>query len=333
MSALAAVALVWLGTEKPEPRAKALLDAWGADHGLRFEEPATERSDESSGDQIQRQVGEACERELDQARDQFTAGDERAARQTLARVEQELRDQPRLLQAAWLLAERYRLEAQIARSTGAEGAALWDERADALEGERAAAFGEDEKHRAAPARIDVAVAVRGARRYEAFWDGARATSRMNVIPGEHHLLVLRGGQVDWAGWVSVLRSGTVDVWVRDAAPCSAEDLAGLAPAEEPTPLAGIRCPRWALSMPGPAPGTVRVALCQRERCEPMITERATRDAAAPSPTAPSRGFPAWATWTLAGLGAALATSVVLWKAGVFDHSEPTTRVVYDGSKL
>ena len=332
MPALVAITLIWLGTEKPEPRAQALLDAWGADHGLRFEPPVTE--DEPNDAQTQRELGEALDRALDQARDQFTAGDERTARQTLARVEQTLRAEPRLLQAAWLLAERYRLEAQIARSTGAEGAALWDARADALEGERAPAFGENDVRRAAPTRIDVAVAVHGARRFEAFWDGVRAASRMSVVPGEHHLLVLQGGRVDWAGWVSVLRPGTLDVWVRDAAPCSAEDLAGLAPAQEPTPPAGIRCPRWALSMPGPAPGTVRIALCQRELCEPMVTAGGIGEVVAPSPAAaPSRGFPAWATWTLAGLGAALATSVVLWRAGVFERNEPATRIVYDGSKL
>jgi hypothetical protein len=245
-----------------------------------------------------------------------------------------LREKPRLLQAAWLLAERYRLEAQIARSTRTDGAALWDAQADALEGERTPAFGENEPRPNVPARIDVAVAVHGARRYEAFWDGLRATSRMNIVPGEHHLLVLQGGQVGWAGWVSVLRPGTVDVWVRDAAPCSAEDLAGLAPAEQPTPLAGVRCPRWALSMPGPGPGTVRIALCQREQCEPMVTAGPVGDVVVASPPAThSQGFPAWATWTLVGFGAALATSVVLWRAGVFDHNEPTTRIVYDGSKL
>src|SRR5262249_49168950 len=110
MAPLAAVALFGLGSENPGPRRKARLDAWCADHGVRFEEPAPEPSSASSDGEL-RELGDDCERALEQARDQFTAGDERSARQTLARLEQALREQPRLPQAAWLLAERYRLEA------------------------------------------------------------------------------------------------------------------------------------------------------------------------------------------------------------------------------
>jgi hypothetical protein len=44
------------------------------------------------------------------------------------------------------------------------------------------------------------------------------------------------------------------------------------------------------------------------------------------------GLPAWAAWTLAGVGVAAATSIVLWRTGVFDTSRES-KVVYDGGNL
>jgi hypothetical protein len=46
-----------------------------------------------------------------------------------------------------------------------------------------------------------------------------------------------------------------------------------------------------------------------------------------------RTFPPWATWTIAGVGVAAVTSVVLWQAGAFRAAEPAKKVVYDGSGL
>ena len=43
-------------------------------------------------------------------------------------------------------------------------------------------------------------------------------------------------------------------------------------------------------------------------------------------------LPPWAAWTLAGVGAAAATSIVLWRAGVFDAA-PESKVIYDGKNL
>jgi hypothetical protein len=332
MLALAAIALVWLGTDKPSGRAKDLLDAWGERHGVQFIEPAAEAS---PADDEMVELGQRGEQALDLARDQLTAGDGSSARQTLARLEQMLREHTMLLQSSWLMAERYRLEAQIARSDGLDDAQRWDARADALEGQRAPAFGETGEPRAAPAHIEVKVTVRGARQYAIFWDGARSAGSLDTVPGEHHLLIVRGTRVAWSGWVSTLTPGTVDVWVRDAPPCSAADLAGVAAVDAGAfdVPAGVRCQRWSIAANALAPGAVRVALCRQSQCEPFETESQPTGAAVASKRESAHGIPAWALWTLAGVGAAVATSVVLWRTGVFDRADKTMQVVYDGSKL
>jgi hypothetical protein len=336
MPALAAIALVWLGAEKLDPRARALLDAWASRHSVKLAEPATELAPADDGAEA---LGQRCEQTLEQARDQLTAGDGGAARQTLARLEQTLREHPELLASSWLMAERYRLEAQIARSAGDDDAVSWDARADALEGPRAAAFGEGVAPTARLPRIPVNVAVRGTRRFEIYWDGARAQESVDTTAGEHHLVVMRGKRIGWSGWVTALSPGSIDVWVAGAPPCSAEDLAGVAGGTIPRDdgssalSTGVRCPRWSIAGKGLAPDTVRAALCRNDQCGPFETEAQAKETVATPRPAEARGMPAWAWWALAGVGAALATSVVLWRAGVFDRAEQPPKVVYDGSRL
>jgi len=335
MPALAAIALVWLGAQQPDARAKALLDGWAARHGVQLEAPAPELAPAESAQAL----GQRGEQMLEQARDQVTAGDDGAARQILARLDQTLRENTDLLESSWLMAEQYRLEAQIARSRGDGRAASWDARADGLEGPRAPAFGESGEPRPAPPRIAVNVTVHGARRFEVYWDAVRVGNRVDTTYGEHHLVVFRGRQIGWSGWVSTFTGGAIDVWVRDAAPCSAEDLAGASGSAVlrddggSTVAAGVRCERWAMAGNGLAPDSVRIAFCHHDECGSFETEAPPREAVAAARPAEARGLPAWAWWALGGAGAALATSVVLWRAGVFDRAEPATKVVYDGSRL
>ena len=146
-----------------------------------------------------------CDQALDRARDQSNSGDAAAARQTLRQLEQTLRDHPELLQAAWLMAERYRLEAQIAAhdtnpaESSADDAQGWDRRADILEGERATAFGARPRTTKATDSVTVTLAVHGARRYEVLWDGVSATDRIASLAGEHHVVIRRGGRAAWSG--------------------------------------------------------------------------------------------------------------------------------------
>jgi hypothetical protein len=331
MAALATLAVVWLGAEKPEGKAKAALDAWAAARSFALESPRTEPDD---GGEAARAVAERCEQKLEQARDQLNAGDDGAARQTLATLEQALRDHPELLQASWLMAERYRLEGQIAARLG-ESAAVWQERAETLEGERAPAFGEARRSSAERPSVPVTIAVHGARAHETFWDGARTDDAFSTGRGEHHLAIVRGKRVAWSGWVSALLATRLDVWIADAPPCSAEDLEGaaFAGASEVRPPSGVRCPAWAVAGPGAERGTIRAALCQRADCQRASTWAYEIFSPSGSTDATKKGFPPWATWTMVGVGVAAATSIILWQSGVFDRPEPTRKVIYDGSGL
>ena len=86
--------------------------------------------------------------------------------------------------------------------------------------------------------------------------------------------------------------------------------------------------------PGPSAGTVNIALCNGDRCQPSATLSDPLAAAlASDERTGGKGFlPAWAAWTLAGVGVAAATSIVLWQAGVFDAAQER-KVVYDGRGL
>src|SRR5262249_6514829 len=145
----------------------------------------------------------------------------------------------------------------------------------------------------------------------------------------------RAKRVVWSGWVSVLASTRLDVWIADAPPCSVDDLAGVAVGEKTGVLVpkGIACPSWLAAAPGDG-GAVRVALCQRDECGSMTTWRtAVLATSQPRTDEPKKAFPAWLTWTAAGIGAAAATSLILWQTGAFDRTTAAPKVVYDGSHL
>jgi hypothetical protein len=329
MPALATLTLVWLGAQKPEGRAKAALDAWAESNGTKLQEPLSTPFEDVEKSVI---LSAQCDQALDRARDQVTSGDGEAARQTLRQLEQTLRDHAELSQAAWLMAERYRLEAQSGNSSS-DDAVAWDRRADILEGERALAFGARPRSSKSPIdRVTVTLAVHGARRYEMFWDGASATNPIATPAGEHHVVIRRGGRAAWSGWISVLTTGTIDVWVPDAAPCSAEDLAGvsLGVGGDPVVPNGVRCEAWAVAAPGTNRGTLQLAFCSTERCQAATTsayETFASSSAGGQP--PKKTFlPGWAAWTIAGASVAAATTLVLWGSGAFDRADPGKRVVW-----
>jgi hypothetical protein len=328
MTGGAALVLVWLGAEPLEGRIKTAIDAWAAEKHYVLEAPAVEPLDTG---EAARTVAERCDHDLDLARDQLNAGDHTGARRTLAGVEQTLRDHPELLQASWLMAERWRLEASIAHR-GGEDPTRWLERAEAIEGARAAAFGETAR---APAEgsVSVDVVVHGARAHETYWDGVRAEDRFSTAKGEHHLAIVRGKRLAWSGWVSALAAAKLDVWVPDASPCSSEDLDGARFASETDVAApgGVRCVAWAVAAPGRQRGTLRIARCLHATCEPASTW--AYEVFSPGAVAEKKGFPKWAAWTAAGVGVAAAASFILWQTGAFDRSGPSQRVVYDGRGL
>ena len=333
MPALATLTLVWLGAQGPDAAASATLARWARDHDAKLETP---RPSAAGGVDGSNALVEPCETWLAQARDQLQAGDDDAAQDLLNRLDQHLRERPQMLQASWFMAERYRLQARLSRRASPDESQRYERLAEVTEGARAAAFGEPSATHAPAASVRVALAVHGARRYELYWDGSPSGDDFATTAGEHHLLVFRGPQVAWAGWVSALASGKIDVWVPDAAPCSVDDFEGVA-LENKTSVRvppGVRCPTWVAVAPSGRPGSLSIAVCAGDRCqganavgEPLATE------GVPGERAVAKGLlPPWAAWTLAGVGVAAATSIVLWRAGVFDPARES-KVVYDGTNL
>ena len=164
MAALATLTLVWLGSQKPDTATVTALERFAREHGAKIEEPRRDTAPEAA---TPIGLAERCEAWLEQARNQMQAGDEQTALGLLAQLEQVLRQHPELLQASWLMAERYRLQARIARRSAPEQALPFERIADVLEGVRAAGFGETSGAAGtAASKVHVTLAVRGARRPE-----------------------------------------------------------------------------------------------------------------------------------------------------------------------
>ena len=156
MPALATLTLVWLGARQPDPATSAALAAWAEANAVRLEGPRHEMPAEADREAP---IAGRCETLLEQARDQLQAGDESSAGALLAELDQTLRAHPELLQAGWLMAERYRAEARLWRSTSPDRATAWGQRADIIEGTRAAAFGETATPPTSVAKIRVELVV------------------------------------------------------------------------------------------------------------------------------------------------------------------------------
>lgn len=333
MPALATLTLVWLGARGPDAAASATLERWARDHDTKLEAPRAEPVVEIDGSASH---AERCEGRIAQARDQLQAGDDEAAQDLLDRLDQDLHQHPELLQASWLMAERYRLQARLLRRVSAEQALRFERLAEVTEGARATAFGESTALPAAGTSVRVALAVHGARRHETYWDGLPSGDELSTPPGEHHLLVFRGARLAWAGWVSALASGKIDVWVPDAPACSADDVEGVALEGRMRVRVppGVRCAAWIAVAPSDLPGALSIAVCGGDQCGVIATLREPlATGTAPDERIAAKGFlPAWAAWTLAGVGVAAATSIVLWRAGVFDTARES-KVIYDGTDL
>jgi hypothetical protein len=276
------------------------------------------------------------ERLLERARTETTALAEDEAALALASAERLLHDHPELPQAAWLMAERHELAALLAERTAAPGADELRRRARALEPERAPTFRAEPSAAtatdAAPAST-FSLALRGARASDRLeWDGKELAFPADVVAGEHQLRVLRGGELVWAGWVSVgPTTKTLQIDGAVPAPCSQSELGSTRSApQRPLPPPDVRCPAWAVMRIDR--GVAELALCHRAQCglwhrEPDAAARSRAGA----PIVDERRIPRWATIALAGAGAALLTSVTLWQLGAFERTEQrSARWVYQG---
>ncbi len=280
-------------------------------------------------------VVDAIEAELEQARTALSALEESNASARLRKVEADLLAHPHLPQAAFLMAECLALQAQAARGQASPQATELDARRLALEGQRAAAFGEAAPGRAAPANLRLQLQGLEAMD-ELELDGVRlaaGVAEVGLAPGLHHARVWRAGRPIFATFAQVSAEQTsFQLQVPGLVPCSAEDFEAVPRDARNSVPRGVACQRWARVRE--ESGGIGVALCEHSQCGAFFHWQ--RRVAAPfAPIArvsvESRRFPAWAGFALAGTAAVLASGVVLWQSGAFERGRPSAATwQYDG---
>lgn len=269
----------------------------------------------------------AIEGELEQARTALAALEEASAGARLTRIERQLLAHPHLPQAAFLMGECLALQAQAAREHSPALALALEARRTALEGPRAAAFGAPLT--ALTAESPLSVAVRGLDREDELELDAEIPGparQVQLLPGLHHARVWRRGRPIFATFVALApEQRALELDVPPLTPCSEEDLEGASSspgASSPSVSPRIACQRWAKVRE--EPGGIGVALCEHQRCGAFVHwERRASEPFTPIPVDRARGLPAWATFTIAGAAAVVATSVVLWQAGAFERGRPS----------
>ena len=345
------VTVVWV--EKAEGRddaSRAVAD-WARARGLKLATSASEGGRHPSA-RVDFSIADRVETELGRAREATAALDADAAERALARADALLREHPELPQAAWLRAEVHRSWA--ARFTRVEPrddarARLASQDADALDGGRAAGIGEA----AFPARprtpVTFLVQGAGSRAVVARLDGvelAGAPSEgalayaVEVVPAEHHLLVSVDGEVAFSSWVSVTAGAgagaaprtSIPIRVGDDGSCAA--IAGVTREGAAVRAPNVSCERWVAAVPAERRGAVLVARCERSTCGPFLEWRSESSLGGTisSPERPyaREGWPAWATWTAVGVGAAAATTIALIASGIFEARPVEQRFVAGG---
>jgi hypothetical protein len=325
----AAIVVLWLGSEPELAERRADIATWAQARQLRAEplRPTGPSYDPALSDEI--------EKLLEESRTQSTSP---RTPDALQRAETLLLEHPELPQAAWLLAERYAIEAHaLATDDGVTSTRRAElvSRALGLEGVRALAVGAPAaaSDAASPARVP---APHGARpRDRVFIDGLAldsAAEPAQVAAGRHHSRLSRGTLLVWSGWIT-LEPGPSEPLPDPTLPCSSLDLADVdAGATGPEPAPGVRCEHWAVARPSLL-GGVELAECSGSRCGAWQRGAAQREALAGTlDGAPSErgGWPGWATWSLIGAGAVAATGIVLWQAGAFERDAPGTEFVFPG---
>ena len=232
------------------------------------------------------------------------------------------------------MAERWRLEAEVAARRSEELSELQSEPSrsrvkerwpSANAAPRAAQKSTDPGGHGARFTRECARGLLGRTRHV-----GRLSDLRRRAPPRHH----QGQHVGWAGWVSAWSSGPLDVWV-PTAPLLERRSCRRYPGRRQCsrPSRGPVSPLVAAA-DGDQVGALEVATCSGDRCSP-VKSWVYQEPAIPRPmvpiakTAPSR----LGMWTLAGVGASAASSLVLWRAGAFDRSEPAQQVLFQPGNL
>ncbi len=347
--------VVWLG-DAARPGAQRALDEWARARGVRLTTP--DASETSRAQPSPLEVADRVEREIARAADAVSALDADAAERALARAEQALRAAPELPQAPWLLAEVQRgwaaRWARVEPRDEARARLAW-QAAHALDGGRVAGVGETQT--AAPVEHALTLSLGGAPasaivRFDGVAlqpsgrSGGRTTFSTRAAPGTHHVAVELRGLYALAAWVNVPApaasapsptppAASVALELGEAASCDAESLAGAAARDGRVQVpAGASCPRWVAVVPLERPGAIAVAQCERDACGPLLEWRVRSSSTAALPPPPPHGkWPAWATWTLVGVGVAAAATTAVIASGALGERPVEQRFIAGGSRV
>jgi hypothetical protein len=329
--------VVWV-TEGPSPaaatpsdEARRSLDAWATARGVRLEEPQARGAPALT---IDWSAADAVEQGLARVRDALAGLDFDAAERELARAEIVLRDHPELPQAAWLRAEVERAWSMRWLRGGDEARAkrAW-QRAAGLDGGREPGLGEKAFEVEPPITASLRLGGGDASAGLVLDGVSVAAGEVKRAEGEHALAIVNAeGATTWAAWVSLAQGIEVRIAAPDVAACSRADVARARLDGEALRSAGVRCPHWVAAVAA-GDGVVRVATCEAASCGPFAEWRPVAPpppgwAVAPVTPAESHSrWPAWATWTLVGVGVVGAGVAVAAAAGAF-RSTPTTETQF-----
>jgi len=332
MEPSAPATVVWVAPETDG--ARAALERWARARGVALRPPGDAERPRVAVDPA---AADAVEQELARARDAMGSLDAAAVERALEAADAALRAHPELPQAAWLRAEVERAwSSRFARVEPRDpdrAARAWA-RAAALDGGRVAGVGEAAtRGTAEAAALTVANLPAGA---TARVDG-ELVDRSHVArraPGEHALVVAVDGAPSWASWVTLPAEGTtIDLPNLDAPACSRSDVSRAAASlTGALDASRVTCPAW-IAVREARPGAVAIARCEASRCAGWVEWRpgGDRQGGGPRP-AEARPWPAWATWTIVGAGAAIAAGAIVVAAGAFDRAPRETRFVNGGLK-
>ena len=322
--------LVWLSATSVLPTFRADLDAFAHSRLLRLEAPRENAARALVGASAYAPDAVAqIESSLEEARNAAASLEQSRALSALQRAEHVLREHPELPQSAWLMAEIWEQSADLENSApdGAEAANALRKRASALEGPRAAPFDDRAPQLAPEIAASQRIRLEGLEPGdELTWDGTRTEPSFMTHAGEHHARVARGGRLLWAGWLEVAAdTANIRVPVPQTVACSSDDIGqGHFVAGRAVAAAHARCDSYVLAR-ARAGGGIEAALCERDHCGKVVVWEHSRVSAAAT-TASKKAI--WPYALAVSVGALALTSVALWRAGVFDRPEPSTREVW-----
>ncbi|HEX7671976.1 MAG TPA: hypothetical protein VF395_20415 [Polyangiaceae bacterium] len=347
-----AVVLLWLGAVAGRGPHEPDLTAWAASRMVALEEPVGERSLASA--EHDDQLSARIEGLLSEARTAGYGAEPGAAEAALDSAELLLRGNPSLPEAPWLMAETCRDHAALVKSHDPELAAILERRANVLEGARAQAFAEEERAPGSRSRKNAAAVPPSGtgsgplpeERGGALLEGPLATDEVDVdgFPqpsprlisgGEHHVRVIRRGQLAWAGWVTP-EAESLRIPMPAVVPCSDTDFVRVHASGARVDTGGsVLCPHWAVAR-DVSTNRIEVSLCERNLCSTFLpwSREWGKDLEGPMhPPWPPRASHTWISVTAATVTVLAAGAILLRQEGAFDRQgPPRERTVWGGSQ-